>query len=285
MSAEEPQRNPDEPPQLGRHPSLDPTKGTQPAEEKKRVVIPIVFPGAVRQPIVTYSLLAMNAMLFSLTVFAPELAQELYLWGVQITDRVLNNREVYRLISGMFLHADVAHVLFNCLALYYIGTQVERFFGHIRFITIYLLGGLAGSVAALFFNSAVLGASGAVFAIWGAEAVFLYQHRGLFGAGAMARLRMTAIMVILNFLIGIAANIDGTRPIANFAHLGGLLGGTLLTWKIGPRFVANRIQKPDSRRVGIYVQEVNPLMQHIGTLLSYGSVMLGFLLIAILLRA
>ena len=233
----------------------------------------------------TITLVVINVGLFLLTLLSPDTADEVYRWGVQITDNVLNNRELYRLVSGMFLHADVAHVLFNCLALYYIGAQVERFFGHLRFILIYLLGGLAGSITALFFNSAVLGASGAVFAIWGAEAIFLYQHRKLFGAGAMARLRWTAIMVIFNFVIGIAANIDGTRPIANFAHLGGLLGGVILTWRIGPHFVAEQNPLLVPGRVGIRIKQVNPLVQHISDILLYSATLIAFLLLAILLRA
>jgi rhomboid protease GluP len=189
----------------------------------------------------------------------------------------------------MFLHLNEAHIVFNGIALYYIGSNMEHIFGHVRFTLIYLLGGLAGSVFMLFFGTGGVGASGAVFAIWGSEAVFFYQHRQLFGAIATARLRNSMMMMLMNFMIGFFVNTAGAVTdspvrISNAAHFGGLIGGALLTWLAGPRFipVMRAVSNPDE--LPFKIEQQNPLTGRIREILFYASGLAVLLLLAIMLR-
>jgi len=129
----------------------------------------------------------------------------------------------------MFLHADFLHIAFNSYALYIFGPQVEALFGYRRFTLIYLLSGVAGTVLsfALSPNWSV-GASGAIFGLVGALLIYFYRHRKLFGELGRRRLTELAVVAGLNLLIGLRPNID------NWGHVGGLIGGSLLTWLIGP---------------------------------------------------
>ncbi len=250
------------------------------------------FPGTASRPYLTYALIVINVAIFVLRYIQPQLAVDILLWGVADTERIVNpaTREVYRLFSAMFLHLNEAHILFNSLALFYIGSNVERIFGHVRYALIYFLGGLAGSIAMLFVGLGGLGASGAVFAIWGAEVVFFYQHRQLFGVVAQARLRSSLIYMGLNFFFGFAvnaaaeiSNAQNAIRIGNAAHFGGLVGGALLTWLIGPRFVPQRIMDAQAGQPPIRIVQTNPLRERVREILFYCVGLAGLLLLAILL--
>lgn len=155
--------------------------------------------------------------------------------------------EYYRLFTSMFLHVDMTHLIFNGMGLYIFGTSIEQLFGHHRFLLIYILGGLAGSVASFLISpGASVGASGAVFAIFGALAAYFMVHRHLYGKVAAQQLRSMAFLALINLVIGLASNTipgSGVR-IDNAAHIGGGIGGFLLAWWIGPRY---------ERRMGISI--------------------------------
>lgn len=156
----------------------------------------------------------------------------LFFSGAKINELILGEGQYYRLLTMMFLHADLIHLAFNGYALWIFGQTVERFFGHGRFLAVYFLGGLTASVASLLFSSVPsVGASGAIFAIFGAEIVFIYQHRKIFGVGGQQRLNNLLFVLGFNMLIGFTS----TR-IDNWAHIGGLVAGAALTWLIGPQF-------------------------------------------------
>lgn len=287
MSHEQP--DPQQAPPRNPHPLSDPHPEAPQRPPSGQRTVRVSFPGTAKTPYVTYALLVINVVLFALRYFDLPLARTVLEWGVASAERVLIDRELYRLLSAMFLHLNEAHIVFNCIALYYIGSNVEHIFGHVRFLLIYLLGGLAGSVLMILSGAGGLGASGAVFAIWGAEAVFFYQHRHLFGEIATARLRNSLLMMVMNFLIGFSANIanqltDSALRISNEGHLGGLIGGALLTWLIGPRFVPvpRAVSQPDD--LPFVIDEVNPLAGRVRELLLYGSGLATLILLAIVLR-
>ncbi len=157
----------------------------------------------------------------------------LFIQGAKINEFIIQDREVYRLLTAMFLHGNLIHLFFNGYALYVIGTNVERVYGHARFLLIYFLGGLTGSLFSLLFSSyASVGASGAIFALFGAELVFVYRHRDLFGRAAYRQLQNMIFLLALNILIGLS---PGSR-IDNWGHMGGFLAGVGLSWLIGPVF-------------------------------------------------
>ncbi len=153
--------------------------------------------------------------------------------GAKANDLILARGQYYRLFTVMFLHAGIPHVFMNTYALWIIGQDVERFFGHGRFLLVLILGGLTASVASLAFTPApAVGASGAVFAIFAAEMVLLIQNRGIFGRAARQRLQSLFFLLLLNAAIGIF----GASLIDNWAHIGGFLGGAAVSWLIAPRF-------------------------------------------------
>lgn len=135
--------------------------------------------------------------------------------------------EYYRLVTAMFLHAGVAHILFNMWALYIVGAQLEAMLGRVRFAVLYFLSGLGGSVLVYLMTSPrseTLGASGAIFGLFGA----------LFVLGRRLRFDIRPI----GFLIGV--NLLLTFTIANISwqgHVGGLVAGAALAgaWAYPPR--------------------------------------------------
>ncbi len=136
--------------------------------------------------------------------------------------------EVWRLITHMFLHVSLAHLLVNMYSLYILGTQIETFVGRFKFLIIYIVSGICGgllSAIALPANTVAVGASGAIFGLSGALLYFGYHYRTYLGSA----LRNQIIpIIILNLGIGfIFPGID------NLAHIGGLIGGILTTMALG----------------------------------------------------
>jgi membrane associated rhomboid family serine protease len=127
--------------------------------------------------------------------------------------------QYYRAFTAMFLHANFQHILFNMIALLIVGPAVEVLLGRARFLALYLLAGLAGSVASYLLSPANilgLGASGAIMGVMGAYVVI----------GLRRRLPISAVvaLLVLNLLIGFSGSIDWR------AHLGGLAVGGLLAF-------------------------------------------------------
>ena len=135
--------------------------------------------------------------------------------------------EVYRLFTAMFLHFGVEHLIGNMLLLIFLGDTLERVVGSVRYLIIYLLGGLGGSVLSYCIalyrkNYAVsAGASGALFAVIGALVYLVLRKRGdVEGISGKRLLLMAALSIAQGFT---AAGIDG------YAHIGGFLCGMLLS--------------------------------------------------------
>ncbi len=196
------------------------------------------------RPLVTYVLLAAIIAIYVAIYFIdstsdPGVSNPILDFGVLDYNRVVHYGEWYRLFTAMFLHLSPAHILFNGYALWRFGKSVEGMFGHVRFSLIYFLGGFAGSLASLILGrDASAGASGAIFAIFGAEIVFIYLHQKLLGAQAMPALRELVILALVNFGLGILSGVaPGGEQIDNWAHLGGFVGGLVLAWAIAPRYV------------------------------------------------
>lgn len=140
--------------------------------------------------------------------------------------------EWWRLFTAMFLHIGVLHLLFNLYALYAIGALVEGYFGHLRFALIYLLGGLFGSLGSYAFSPSIsAGASGAIFAITGAAAVYFFRYRDNFGARGRAVLQNIVLVIVINMAFGIAG-----QGVDNWGHFGGLVGGLVLAWGLLPHY-------------------------------------------------
>ncbi|MEU4091089.1 rhomboid family intramembrane serine protease [Streptomyces sp. NPDC026673] len=125
--------------------------------------------------------------------------------------------EWYRLLSSMFLHQEIAHIAFNMLSLWWIGGPLEALLGRARYIALYLVAGLGGSalVVLLAPDTLTLGASGAIYGLFGATAVFIKRLR--------MDMRPVLILLALNLLFTFTwGNISWE------AHIGGLVTGTIV---------------------------------------------------------
>ncbi len=125
----------------------------------------------------------------------------------------------WQLVSSMFSHVELWHIGFNMLVLYILGPQLEGVLGRARFLALYLVSGLVGSVFVYWFsgeNTTTLGASGAIFGLLGALLVVTYKVRGNV-QGIVGWLAINAVFTLL--FPGISWQ----------GHLGGFLGGVLVT--------------------------------------------------------
>jgi membrane associated rhomboid family serine protease len=144
------------------------------------------------------------------------------LGGLQ-TSLVTTRGQGWRLMSCVWLHAGVIHILVNMLALIFIGLQLEREFGAFRIGLLYLISGLGGSLLSALFltNEIAVGASGALFGLLGASLSEILTNWTIYKrkCGALCTL---IILVAVNLALGLLPHVD------NFAHIGGFLSGFLL---------------------------------------------------------
>jgi membrane associated rhomboid family serine protease len=142
--------------------------------------------------------------------------------------------QYWRLFAAIFLHQGLLHIAFNAYALWLFGQFVEGTYGSARFVLLFFLTGFFASAASYAFgpaNSVGVGASGAVFGVFGAFIAYHFRRRDL--ASSAASLRWAMTMIVLNVLLAI-----GFRAIDWRAHVGGLAAGFLAGYVLegfGPR--------------------------------------------------
>ena len=143
--------------------------------------------------------------------------------------------EIWRLATSMFLHIGIVHLVVNMYSLYIIGKQLESFLGRWKFLIVYLGSGILGSLLSVVVHSSIsAGASGAIFGLLGSLLYFGYHYR--LYLGTVLKTQVIPI-IIINLLIGFMV-----PGIDNFAHIGGLVGGYLLTMVLG---VPGKTRKSD----------------------------------------
>ncbi len=198
----------------------------------------IPMPEATRKAYLTYALLAINVIVFGLAELAggTENPDVLLNFGAMFGP-LISEGEYWRLFTAMFLHSGFMHLGFNALGLFIFGQSVERLYGQARFLLIYILAGLSGSVTSYLFNSIAIGAgaSGAIFGVVGALAAFLVMQRSTFGKQVKSSLIGVAIIVAINIFIGLS-----TPGIDNWAHGGGLVAGFVLGLALSPQYRQER---------------------------------------------
>ena len=176
-----------------------------------------------KKPVMTYLLIVINVMLYLISIIYPSI--QIYLGNNYL---FVQSGEVFRLFTCMFLHSNLMHLLFNMYALYVIGPQVERYYGKAKFLTIYFVSGLLGSVFSCVFmpeNALSIGASGAIFGLLGSIAYFTYYYR----ASLQNTLKNQVMpVIVINLLLGLVVS-----DIDLAAHVGGLIGGFLISMGIG----------------------------------------------------
>lgn len=180
-------------------------------------------------PIVTYIIMAICIVLFiMMEVFSggSTNSSTLLKYGANL-DVLVKEGEYYRLFTCMFLHIGIMHLACNMYSLYVVGREVESLFGKIKYIIIYVLSGIFGSIMSIAFthNTISAGASGAIFGLLGALLYFGIHYRTYLGDAIK---RSVIPIIVINLLIGFFS-----EGIDLAAHIGGLVGGVLVAMMVG----------------------------------------------------
>jgi rhomboid protease GluP len=198
---------------------------------------------------VTPLLVGVNVLVFALMVLSgvnpvDPTIPDLLRWGADFGPQSIGG-EWWRLLTCIFVHIGIVHILFNMWVLIVAGPLVERMIGNVGFLLLYLFAGLCGSLASLFWNPMLVsaGASGAIFGIYGALlGLLLPQYRSI-PAGVLAQLRNSGLGFLLyNLLFGlINPHIDSA------AHIGGLIGGFFCGMVLSQPFTAEALARRTRR--------------------------------------
>lgn len=146
--------------------------------------------------------------------------------------------DYYRLFTSIFLHAGIFHLLCNMYSLYVLGPQVESFYGKIKYLSIFIISGISGSLlsTALSGNNTIsVGASGAIFGLLGSILYFGYHYRVYLGNVLKSQI---IPLIILNLAIGFTFS-----GIDNLAHIGGLIGGVFISMAVGVPDKSTKVDK------------------------------------------
>lgn len=263
---------------MDNRPPQSPPANQSPPKDERYITIPTY----AKRPYLTYVLIGVIVAIF----FAQGLLSQVNYpdqepitpWGALDFVKVLRG-EHYRLFTAMFLHINQIHLFFNAASLWFVGRVVERLFGTPRFALIYFLGGISGSIASFIFTRGIAaGASGAIFAIFGAEMVFLYHNRALLGKMAQEQFRSLALLAVLNLGLGLLTEvIPGAVQIDNWGHIGGFFGGVVLTWFLAPQYA---LQEDNTAPRGLKIVDIGILQRTWYVPLVYFIGMVGVYLYA-----
>lgn len=215
--------------------------------------------GRVRggRPVVTLTLIGLNAISYLLQLTTPTWTSQ---WAFS---PVVGSVQPYRFLTAAFLHspASFLHIVFNMVALWTVGPLLEQLLGRARYLTLYLMAAVGGSVGAVLlapvthtWTVAIVGASGAVFGLFGAILVVLRRV----GGDVRGILGVIAVNLVIGFVPGLG--------IAWQAHVGGLVVGLLLG------FAYAHAPAPRRQLVALVAPVVMAVLLVASTVLTYRSV-------------
>jgi rhomboid protease GluP len=181
---------------------------------------PRVVPALVLLNVLVYALLGLGGAGWTTTD-----PQALIAWGSNFAPYT-SDGQWWRLLTAAFLHGGLTHLLVNMVTLYDIGRLCERLFGSRRFAALYLVSGLLGSAASVWWNPHVnsVGASGAIFGVLGATFVYMLDKRN----GVPVTVMKAHAVSMGAFIAYILINGLARAGIDNAAHIGGLIGGLVM---------------------------------------------------------
>lgn len=185
-----------------------------------------------RQP-VNLLMVVINILVFFILSFLgnTESAEFMLNHGASFPPLVTEGHEYYRLATCMFLHFGLQHLVNNMLVLIFLGDMLEQITGKVRYLLIYLIGGIAGNILSVIWHmktgdyAVSAGASGAVFAVIGALICILIRNKGRIDELSGRRLIFMAVLSILQGLTSMGVD--------NSAHIGGLIAGFLIAFVTG----------------------------------------------------
>lgn len=199
-----------------------------------------------QMPFLTYGFLAIQTTVFLLAFLFPGLYLEFR--GAMIGPLVIFNQEYWRFITPMFIHYGLMHFAVNSVVLYFMGQQVEAIYGHWRFLTIYLLSGMAGNTMSFAFNQMGVqsaGSSTALFGLFGAFVILGIHFKE--NRAIQVMVRQFGMFVGMSFLFGLFS-----QSVDIWGHLGGFLGGVLL---------GNMLELPNHlRKYSIHVRIISGIL-------------------------
>lgn len=147
-------------------------------------------------------------------------------FGAKQNQLIAEQHQYWRMITSIFIHIGVIHLVLNNYALWIIGQEIERIYGSARFVVLYLGTGIVGSIGSYVFNpqATSAGASGSIFGLFGVMAVFAFRYRKEIPEFLSRDIKRRIIPVIaINLIFGFSVKI-----VDNAAHVGGLLSGIAL---------------------------------------------------------
>lgn len=182
-----------------------------------------------QKAVCTIILAAVNVIVFLWLSFGGMTENGAYMLehGAMYGPYVIENREYYRLVTSVFLHFDISHLMNNMLTLLVLGWNLELVVGKVRFVLIYFLSGLGGNALSLLLEiqsqdySISAGASGAIFGLTGSLLCLAILNHGKIGN--ITRQGMF-VMTLISLYLGFTS-----EGVDNFAHVGGLITGMVVT--------------------------------------------------------
>lgn len=182
----------------------------------------------LRKEPVTIGLIVINILVFLAVEFTGSSENTLHMleYGAAYTPSIIEDGEFYRLFTSMFLHFGIEHLANNMLVLFVLGSRMEQVTGRIRFLVIYLTGGVLGNIISMLLEirsgdfAVSAGASGAVFAVMGAMIYVVIRNKGWLGD-----LSMRQVLIMAGFSLYFGFTSSG---VDNGAHVGGMISGFIL---------------------------------------------------------
>lgn len=180
---------------------------------------------------ITYILIGINVLMYLITAILSgniidSNVNVLVFLGAKVNP-LIERGEYYRLITCTFLHGGIIHLGLNMYALNALGPLIEKVYGKVKYIIIYFISGITSSLLSYLLSDSIsIGASGAIFGLLGACLIIALKLKDQVGKGFVSNI---ISVIFVNLIIGFSiANVD------NFGHLGGLIGGTVISlflWK------------------------------------------------------
>ncbi|WP_106815637.1 rhomboid family intramembrane serine protease [Microbacterium timonense] len=228
----------------------DQQKAQSPAQRKaeRRWSRPRAVTASAGRPVVTYAIIGITAFVFLLQLipgFGASLTTQLAMYAPALYPDLLGVFQPWRLLTVLLVHdaGGIWHVALNMLALWMLGRSLEPLLGHSRFLALYLISGLGGSVAIVLlgFGTPVVGASGAIYGLFGALLV-IGRHIG-------ANITGIALVLGINLVLTFLPLFLGSGGISWQGHVGGLLVGAL----VGLIFARTRAARQRGLQVGLLI--------------------------------
>ena len=209
--------------------NFEETKKAEDVFSKKKPIMTYIFMGICFALYIITALVSINLMELN--------PNALYRYGALVNFEMMNNNpiELYRLATSIFLHGGLLHLICNMYSLYVIGPQLESFFGKVKYTIIFIGTGVIGNLLSMAFlqdTYVSVGASGAIFGLLGALLYFGYHYRVYLSGVIKSQI---IPLIILNLIIGFLAT-----SINNLAHIGGLIGGVLISMAVGVKYKSTK---------------------------------------------